>query len=81
MDHISERLTVRNALEVPVGLRGGQVDADKLVVNLVLDVGEQDKGRDDALAAARLEARLDVSVPHVLGGGHDGADAVLGHGQ
>lgn len=79
LDHAS--LTVGNALKVPVGLRSAQIHADKLVVDLVLYVGQQDKGRDDTLAAAGLEPGLDVAVPHVLGGGHDGADAVLGHGQ
>lgn len=75
------QLTVWNALEIPVGLRSAQVHAHKLVVDLVLDVGQQDKGRHHAAAAARLELGLDVAVPHVLGRRQHGADAVLGHGQ
>ena len=58
-----------------------EVNADKLVVDLVLDIAEQDEGRDDTLAARRLHAGLDVAVPHVGGGGQDGADRLGGHGE
>lgn len=74
-------LTQRDALEVVVGLRSVEINAHKLVVNLVVDITVQDKSRDNARAPRRLHLGLDGAVPHVRGRRHDGAHAVLRHRQ
>lgn len=74
-------LTVGNALEVVVGLRCLQVDTHKLVVDLILDITEQDKSRDNTAAARCLKTRLDVTVPHVGSSGQHGAHRLGRHGQ
>lgn len=75
------KLTVRDALEVPVGLRSAQINTNKLIINLVLDVGQQDESSHHTPATARLELGLDIAIPHVLGRRQHSSDAVLGHGQ
>lgn len=72
-------LTVQNSLEVVVGLDVLQIGADKLQVNLILGVGQEDKARDDTSATAALDLGGDLSVPDVVVVGEEGADAVLGH--
>lgn len=74
-------LTDGVCLVVVVCLDGLEVGADELEVDLVLDVGEQDECGDDAVAARGLHPGLDVAVPHVDGGGQDGAGLVGGHCQ
>ena len=74
-------LTAGNALEVVVGLGGLKIDTHKLVVDLVLDVAEQDEGRDHTFAARRLHLGLDTAVPHVRRRGQDGADRLGRHGE
>ena len=74
-------LTVGNALEVVVCLGSLQVDANKLVVDLVLDVAEQDKSRHHAGAPGCLHPCLDIAVPHVCRRGQDRADGFGGHGE
>jgi hypothetical protein len=74
-------LTIGNALEVVVGLGRVEVNTNPLVVDLVLDIAEQDKGRDNTGAAGCLHAGLDVAVPHVPRRGEDGADRLGRHGE
>lgn len=56
-----------------------QIGADKLQVNLVLGVRQEDEARDDAGATAALDLGGDLAVPDVVVVGEEGADAVLGH--
>lgn len=72
-------LTVQNALEVVVGLDLGQVIADKLVVDLVLDVGQQNEGSNNTLAAATLHLALDIPVPDIVVIGDKSAPGIVGH--
>lgn len=76
-----KRRTVSDALEIVVCLGGSEVDADPLVVDFVLDVAKENKGRDDTLADARLDPGLDGAVPHVRRRGQHGADGARRHGQ
>jgi hypothetical protein len=72
---------VGDALGVEVGLRGHQVHTDELVVDFVLDVGEEDECCDHAGSAGCPEAGFDVAVPHVEGRGQHCAHRLRRHGQ
>lgn len=72
---------VENTLPVVVGLNRSQVGTNPLVIDLVLDVGEQDESSDDTLAAGRLDLAADLAVPDVVVVGEESTDGVLGHGH
>lgn len=74
-------LTVQDALPVIVGLDLGQIGADELIIEFVLDVGEQNEGGDDTLTAAALDLALDLAVPDVVVVGEQGAAALGWHGH
>lgn len=77
----NESLTVQDALPVVVGLNVIQVVADKLKINFVLNVREQDKSRHDTFATATLYLTLDLAIPDVVVVCEQSAHAVLGHGE
>lgn len=74
-------LTIRDTVEVVVGLGGAEVNTNKLIINLILDIREENESRDNAATTASLHAGLDVAVPQVRRGRQHGAHAALGHGQ
>jgi len=73
--------TVGYTLGVEVGLHVASVDTDPLKVNLVLDVGHENEGSDDALALGRGELGANLAVPDIVRGCEQCADGALGHGQ
>lgn len=68
-------------MEVVVGLSGGQFGADKFVINLIVDIGEQNEGGDDTSISAGLELCRHITIPHVGGASDDSANSVGSHGQ
>lgn len=75
------RLTVKNTLPVVVGLDQGQVGANPLVINFVLDVGKQNESSDNTLAAGALNLAGNLAVPDVVVVGEQSADTLGGHGH
>lgn len=72
---------VEDTLPVVVGLNRSQVGTNPLVINLILDVGEQDESGHDTLAAGRLDLAANLAVPDVVVVGEESTDGVLGHGH
>lgn len=70
---------VLRALKVEVGFGDFQLAADKLVVDLVLHLREEDGGGNHAGVVRRLELEADFPVPEVERGGDDPADGVGRH--
>lgn len=77
----TRELTVRDALEVKVGLSLHQVLANPLKVDLVLHVRHGDKRRYDTGASCGLQYRGDTTVPHISGSGKNSAGGVGRHGE
>jgi hypothetical protein len=73
--------TIRNSLEVKVGLRGFKIDTNPFIIDLILDIGKQNESRDNATSAASLHACLDVAIPHIVGGRDDRANAAPRHSK
>lgn len=74
-------LTVRDALEVVVGLRIAQVGADEFIVDFVLDVRKKNECGDHALSTGTLQLGRDLAIPHVVVVGKESADSVGSHCQ
>jgi hypothetical protein len=72
---------VEHSLPVVVGLNSVDIGTNKLVIDLILDIGEENEGRNNTLQVRRLEGCGNLTIPHVVGGGEHGSDRVLGHGQ
>lgn len=75
------RLTVQNTLPVVVGLHGGQISADPLVVDLVLNIRQKNESGHDTLAAGALELSGDLAVPDVVVIGEESTDTLGRHGH
>lgn len=60
------QLTVQNTLPVVVGLHGGQIGTDPLVVDLVLNIGQKNESGHDTLAAGALKLSRNLAVPDVV---------------
>ena len=73
--------TVKNTLEVIVGLNVGQIGPDKLKINLVLGIRQQNERRHDTLSTATLDLGRDLSVPHVVVVREQCPNAFLRHGH
>lgn len=73
--------TIKNTLPVVVGLHSSEVGTDPLVVDLVLDIGQQDESGHDTLATAGLDLSRDLAVPDVVVVGEKSSDRLLGHGH
>lgn len=74
-------LTVENTLPVEVALHVGQVGANPLQINLVLDVRHQDERGDNTVTPRALELARDLAVKDVVAAGDQRADTILGHGH
>jgi len=74
-------LTVKNTLPVVVGLDVGQVGTDPLVIDLILDIGQQNESSHDTLAAGALNLSRDLAVPDVMVVGEQSTDTLSGHGH
>lgn len=75
------RLTVRDSLGVVVGLGRFRVHADKLEINLILDVGHHDEGGDDTGALAGGHGCRHPAVPDLVGARDERAHSVRRHCQ
>jgi hypothetical protein len=58
-------LTVRNALEIIIGLSHIQICPNEFIIDLVLHVGKENEGGDNTLSSTCLELGLYISVPHI----------------
>lgn len=74
-------LTNCDTLGVEVGLDVAGVDTDPLKVNLVLDIGHEDEGRDNTLALGSGCLCANLAVPNIMCRGQQCTDGALGHGQ
>lgn len=74
-------LTIKDTLEIEVGLSGSQFGTDELVIDFILDIGQKNEGSDDTGVAGRLQLGGNFSVPDVVVVGDEGSHGVLGHGQ
>lgn len=75
------KLTIRNTLEVVIGLNIAQVGADPFEIDFVLDIAKQDESRDNALGSRGLHLGLDCAVPHVRCRCQNGADGLGWHSK
>jgi hypothetical protein len=73
--------TVCNTLRIKVGLHMAGVDTNPLEINLVLDVGHENKGRDNTFALGSAQLGANLAVPDVVCRGHQCSNCALGHGQ
>lgn len=77
----TQKLTIRDALEIVVGLRMLQVGADKFVVDFVLHIRQKDERSHNTLATAGLQLGTGLTVPHVVVVSQQSTDGLGGHGQ
>lgn len=75
------RPTVRDSLEVIIGLNIVKIGTNKLEVNLVLDIRKQDESCHHTLATATLHFSGNLAVPDVVVVGEQSADGAIGHGE
>ena len=73
--------TLGDTLEVVVGLGGLKIDTDVLVIDFVLDIGEQNEGCNHTTSTRGLQPRSDTSVPHVCRRRKHSSDGILRHGE
>jgi hypothetical protein len=58
-----------------------QINTNKLVINFILDIREQDESSNHTSSSASLELGLHISVPHVRGACEQRSDTVRGHSK
>jgi len=74
-------LTIWDTLEIPIGLGGMQVNADPLVINLILHVAQQDECGNNTLAVTGPQCCCDLPVPDVVCTSYYSADGAWRHGD
>ena len=81
VDYSRRPHTVQDTLPVVVGLHVSKIGADPLVVDLILDIGQQDESSHHTLATAALNLARNLAVPDIVVVGKESTHTLLGHGH